>query len=101
MLGTGCKKCTNTAEAIEQVARELDQDIEVTKITDPASIMAYQAMSTPAAVLDGQIVHRGTMPDRERSSAGCNPEPPRPARARLGHRDAQPGTLRKLCTNSR
>ncbi|MFP4154303.1 MAG: thioredoxin family protein [Halothiobacillaceae bacterium] len=66
MLGTGCKKCTNTAEAIEQVARELDQDIEVTKITDPASIMAYQAMSTPAAVLDGQVVHRGTMPDREK-----------------------------------
>lgn len=64
VLGTGCKKCTNTAEAIEQVARELNQEVEVTKITDPASIMTYQVMSTPAVVLEGKVVHGGSIPGR-------------------------------------
>jgi small redox-active disulfide protein 2 len=62
VLGTGCKKCTNTAEKIEKMASELGQDVEVVKVTDPAKIMEYQVMSTPAVALDGQVVHSGSIP---------------------------------------
>lgn len=66
VLGTGCKKCINTAETIEHVARELGQAVEVVKITDPAKIMEYQVMSTPAVALDGKVVHSGSIPGHDR-----------------------------------
>lgn len=62
VLGTGCKKCTNTTEKIEKMASELGQEVEVVKITDPAKIMEYQVMSTPAVALDGQVIHSGSIP---------------------------------------
>ena len=42
VLGTGCRKCVATAESIERVAREMDRDVIVVKVTDPATIMEYQ-----------------------------------------------------------
>jgi len=65
VLGTGCKKCVNTATLIEQTAQELGQEVSVTKVTDPARIMAYQVMSTPAVAVDGKVVHSGSIPTRE------------------------------------
>ncbi|SET58138.1 MULTISPECIES: thioredoxin family protein [Marinobacter] len=63
VLGTGCKKCVTTAESIERVAQELGESIEVVKVTDPAKIMEYQVMSTPAVAVDGTVVHSGSIPD--------------------------------------
>jgi small redox-active disulfide protein 2 len=65
VLGTGCKKCVNTAESIERVAKELGQTVTVEKVTDPAKIMEYQVMSTPAVALDGKVVHSGSIPGRD------------------------------------
>ena len=65
VLGTGCKKCVSTAESIEQIAGELGQTVEVKKVTDPASIMGYQVMSTPAVAIDGKLVHSGSIPERD------------------------------------
>ncbi|MCM0613560.1 thioredoxin family protein [Marinobacter sediminum] len=66
VLGTGCKKCVNTAEKIEQVARELNEEVEVTKVTDPEKIMEYQVMSTPAVAVDGKVVHSGSIPEHDK-----------------------------------
>ncbi|MGM0435006.1 MAG: thioredoxin family protein [Pseudomonadota bacterium] len=65
VLGTGCKKCDNTADAIREVASELGVDAEVEKVTDPQVIMQYQVMSTPAVAVDGQLRHSGSVPTRE------------------------------------
>lgn len=64
VLGTGCKKCVNTAEQISEVATELKVDAQVEKVTDPATIMGYGVMSTPAVAIDGKLVHGGSVPDR-------------------------------------
>ncbi|MGM0638183.1 MAG: thioredoxin family protein [Pseudomonadota bacterium] len=64
VLGTGCKKCATTAEQIAAVAGELGIDVEVEKVTDPAAIMGYKVMSTPAVAIDGKLVHSGSVPDR-------------------------------------
>lgn len=64
VLGTGCKKCVNTAEQIQAVADELGIEVEVEKVTDPAAIMGYKVMSTPGVAIDGTLVHSGSVPDR-------------------------------------
>ena len=65
VLGTGCKKCVSTAESIEQIAREMGQTVKVEKVTDPAKIMQYQVMSTPAVAMDGKVVHSGSVPEHD------------------------------------
>ena len=62
ILGTGCAKCTKTAELIEKIANELSIAIQITKETNPEVIMEYGVMSTPAVVIDEQLVHSGSMP---------------------------------------
>ncbi len=65
VLGSGCAKCTKTAEIISKIAEELSIDVEVIKETDPETIMNYAVMSTPAVVIDEELVHSGRIPSRE------------------------------------
>ncbi len=65
VLGTGCKKCVATADHISEVAHRLNRDAEVTKVTDPAVMMDYGVMSTPAVAIDGELVHSGSVPDEQ------------------------------------
>jgi small redox-active disulfide protein 2 len=65
VLGSGCSKCIKTAEMIERIGKELNVDVEVVKETNVEKIMAYGVMSTPAVVLDEQLVHSGSMPNRD------------------------------------
>ena len=62
VLGSGCRNCEITANVIAQAAREAGIEIELEKITDIAAILAYGVMSTPGVVLDGVIVHVGSIP---------------------------------------
>ena len=65
VLGSGCTKCTKTAEAISRIAAELGVDASVSKETSPQAIMGYGVMSTPAVVVDDKVVHSGSIPHRE------------------------------------
>ena len=62
VLGSGCKNCTNTANLIEQKAKELGIDVEVEKVTDIGAIMGYGVISTPGVVIDENVIHAGGMP---------------------------------------
>lgn len=65
VLGSGCAKCVKTAEIIEKTAKELAAEVSVSKETRPEAIMSYGVMSTPAVVVDGAVVHSGSIPHRE------------------------------------
>lgn len=65
VLGSGCAKCTKTAEVIEKTARELGIEVNVSKETSPEAIMSYAVMSTPAVVINNALVHSGSIPHRE------------------------------------
>jgi small redox-active disulfide protein 2 len=65
VLGSGCRKCKNTAELIRGVAEQLGMDIELIKETDAATIMAYRIMRTPAVVVDEKVVFSGSIPEPE------------------------------------
>ena len=65
VLGSGCSKCTKTAEVIQRIADELNVDVVVIKETDLAVMMEYGVMSTPAVVVDDQLMHSGSIPHRD------------------------------------
>ncbi|HEY7866346.1 MAG TPA: thioredoxin family protein [Psychromonas sp.] len=65
VLGTGCAKCKTTVTLINQVAEQLGVTIKLEKIEDLPQIMAYGVMSTPAVVVNEQVVHKGSIPTRE------------------------------------
>lgn len=65
VLGSGCAKCTKTAEQIIKIADELGITVSVEKESDPVVIMRLGVMSTPAVVIDNQVVHSGSIPHTE------------------------------------
>ncbi len=62
VLGSGCKKCATTADLIGQKAKAAGVEVEIIKITDMGEIMGFGVMSTPGVVLDGALVHAGSVP---------------------------------------
>jgi len=72
VLGSGCAKCVKTAELIEATAKSLGQPVDLSKETSPEAIMGYGVMSTPAVVVDGQVVHSGSIPIRAQIEAWLN-----------------------------
>lgn len=64
VLGPGCAKCKATAEVIAAVAKESGAAVTLSKIEDMREIVGYGVMSTPAVVVDGKVVHAGSVPGR-------------------------------------
>jgi small redox-active disulfide protein 2 len=62
VLGPGCGNCERLTALTEQALAELGQAIEVEKVTDYAQIAAYGVMSTPALVVDEQVLIAGRIP---------------------------------------
>lgn len=65
VLGSGCSKCVKTSEIIAKVASDLGVEVNVIKETDAEAIMNYGVMSTPAVVVDEQVVHSGSIPAQD------------------------------------
>lgn len=59
VLGSGCAKCTALEKAVRRALDELGMDREVEHITDFEVIASYGVMSTPALVVDGNVVSYG------------------------------------------
>ena len=64
VLGTGCANCKTTFKLIEEVAKEKGIVVEMAKVEDLPSIMGYGILSTPGVVVDGKVVHAGSIPTK-------------------------------------
>ncbi|MBU1876906.1 TM0996/MTH895 family glutaredoxin-like protein [Patescibacteria group bacterium] len=66
ILGTGCPKCQkleeNTKKAIEEIGLK---DVQVEHIYDVEKIIEMEIMTTPALVVDEEIVVSGKIPTVE------------------------------------
>jgi small redox-active disulfide protein 2 len=62
VMGPGCRNCVTLEERVKEALRELGEDATVTKVTDPAAMVAAGVLSTPALVVDGQVVLAGKVP---------------------------------------
>jgi len=65
VLGTGCPKCKQLAEAAEDAARQLGVDYQLEKVTDINAIVGFGVMTTPALVVDGAVKVSGRVPSVE------------------------------------
>lgn len=65
ILGSGCPKCIQSAAIVESVVREKKLDIKIEKAEDISEIIKYNIMSTPAIVIDEEVLIKGRVPTKE------------------------------------
>lgn len=63
VLGSGCAKCKTLHRLILRAVEELGLEATVEKIEDIQKIMEYGIMFTPALVIDGEILVKGSVPN--------------------------------------
>lgn len=65
VLGPGCAKCKVLERITREVVSENHVDAIVTKIDDIMEIMQYNIISTPALVINNNVVVKGRIPTKE------------------------------------
>jgi len=66
VLGSSCANCQTLEKRATEAVKLLGLDAQIEKVIDFAAIAAYGVMSTPALVVDNQVVLAG----RSRRVAG-------------------------------
>ncbi len=62
VLGPGCTNCKNLERVTREAVAELGLDATIEKVEDYAAIAGYGIMSTPALVVDEEVVVYGRVP---------------------------------------
>ena len=62
ILGSGCVNCKNLESLTLQALADLGLQVEIDKVTDPVEIVSWGVMSTPALVIDDEVVLSGRVP---------------------------------------
>ena len=66
VLGPGYANCKTVAKLIAAVAEEKGIAIELEKVEEIREIMSFGILATPGVVVDGQVVHSGGIPSRDK-----------------------------------
>lgn len=69
VLGSGCDKCNQLEAAVKEALAELGKDTSVEHVRDFAKIAEYGVMSTPALVVDDQVLSFGKVLKKEEAKA--------------------------------
>jgi len=69
ILGTGCPRCRQTAEAVRKAVEETGVEAVIRKVEDIREIMPFRVMTTPAVAVDGQVRISGKVPTVEEVKA--------------------------------
>ena len=64
ILGIGCANCKNLEKLAREVAVSTGLSPTFEKVTDLPSIMGYGVMSTPALVINDEVMSTGRVPSR-------------------------------------
>lgn len=65
ILGKGCPKCKRLEQLTKEVLEEMNMTAEVEKVTGMDEIMAYDVLSTPALVINEDVVCSGRLPNKQ------------------------------------
>ncbi len=69
ILGTGCANCDSLEKATQGAVSELAIDAKFEKVTDPGEIASWGVMSTPALVVDDEVLLSGRVPTQDEVAA--------------------------------
>ena len=58
-------KCKTLERLTHEVVSENNIDAQITKVEDIMEIMQFNVISTPALVINGQVVIKGIVPSKE------------------------------------
>lgn len=61
ILGSGCAKCQKLEANTITALAELGVEADIEKVTDPAEIASWGVMSTPALVVDDEVLLSGRL----------------------------------------
>ena len=62
VLGSGCNKCKALERVTRKALAELDLTADLDKVEDYSTILSYGVMSTPALVVNDEVVLSGRVP---------------------------------------
>jgi small redox-active disulfide protein 2 len=62
VLGPGCTNCKNLERVTREAVAELGLDATIEKVEDYPTIAGYGIMSTPALVVDEEVLVYGRVP---------------------------------------
>jgi len=65
ILGTGCPKCKQTTAIVEEVVKENNLNATIEKVEDIMKIMEYNVLSSPAIIIDEEIMIKGRVPSKK------------------------------------
>lgn len=65
ILGSGCAKCNRLEQLTRDAVAELGVEATFEHVRDMEKIMAYPIMTTPALVVDEQVLVSGRMPSKD------------------------------------
>ena len=69
VLGSGCAKCRELEENVKSALRRLGKEDAVEHVTDFTKIATYGVMTTPALVVDEQVLSSGKVLSAEEATA--------------------------------
>lgn len=81
ILGSGCVNCHTLERLTRETLTELNIAAQVTAVTDYPTIVGYGVMSTPALVVDEQVVLSGRLPNKQQVRDALTALADRPAAA--------------------
>lgn len=65
ILGKGCPRCERLEKLVRETTEEMGVEATFIKVKDMGEILAYDIVSTPGLVIEGEVKASGRIPRRE------------------------------------